>query len=197
MLAPLARPPTPRNDTVSQRKLALTGLGFAAGAAVMLLGSTALHQTNSQEFCVSCHSMQIVWDEHRASAHYANASGVMASCADCHVPESLGPLLWAKAVAAKDVYHELAGTIDTPEKFEARRWRLASAVWRKMEANDSRECRSCHTFTHMDYEAQGRKTARRHQRAERDGKTCIECHKGVAHVEPDPPPLSAARVPGQ
>jgi cytochrome c-type protein NapC len=96
-------------------------------------------------------------------------------------------LLKAKILAAKDVYHEIAGTIDTREKFEARRWHLANVVWDKMEATDSRECRSCHAFSAMDYDAQGRKTARRHQRAERDGKTCIACHKGIAHVEPLPP----------
>lgn len=175
-----------------KRLVALAAAAALGGAAAVLAGAEALHRTNTQAFCVSCHSMQTVFEEHRASLHYRNASGVMATCADCHVPEALGPQLFAKAVAVKDVVHEVLGTIDTPEKFEARRWRLASAVWRKMEATDSRECRGCHVFSQMDFERQGARTARRHQRAEREGRTCISCHKGVAHRLPDPPPDAAA-----
>jgi cytochrome c-type protein NapC len=162
-------------------------VAFCAGLTFAGTGSWFMHETNQQKFCVSCHSMTIVFEEYQQSQHFKNTSGVAATCADCHVPDSLGPLLKAKILAAKDVYHEIAGTIDTREKFEARRWHLANVVWDKMEATDSRECRSCHAFSAMDYEAQGRKTAKRHQRAEQDGKTCIACHKGIAHVEPLPP----------
>ncbi len=161
---------------------------FAAGIVFASVASVTMHQTNRMEFCVSCHSMGIVWEEYQQSVHFKNASGVQATCADCHVPQSLGPLLTAKVIAARDVYHEIVGTIDTREKFEARRWKLANAVWDKMAATDSRECRTCHEFSNMDTKAQGRKVARRHQRAVDDGKTCIDCHKGVAHREPDPPP---------
>jgi cytochrome c-type protein NapC len=152
-----------------------------------LLGAAGFERTNSQAFCVSCHSMSTVATEHADSAHYRNASGVMASCADCHVPRALMPALLAKVAASKDVWHELLGTIDTPEKFEAQRWRLANAVWRKMAANDSRECRNCHSFAQMDLEAQAPRTARRHERAAANSRTCIDCHKGIAHRLPEPP----------
>lgn len=165
-------------------------VALAAGSiaiASVFGGSVVIERTNDTAFCTSCHSMDVVAAEYRQSVHFSNASGVKATCADCHVPRALGPMVKAKLFAAKDVYHEIAGTIDTPEKFEARRWHLANVVWDKMLASDSRECRSCHTFTAMDYEAQGRRVARRHQRAEQDGETCIACHKGLAHVEPLPP----------
>ena len=97
-------------------------------------------------------------------------------------------------MAVTDVYHEIVGTIDTPEKFEARRWLLANKVWSKMEATDSRECRTCHAYSRMAYQSQDTRTRRRHQRAEREGKTCIECHKGVAHLEPNPPELTTDEV---
>ena len=166
---------------------------FAGGVIFAGVASEVIHQTNVNEFCVSCHSMTTVNEEYMASIHYKNAAGVQATCADCHVPEPLGPLLAAKIIASKDVYHEIAGTIDTLEKFEARRWKLANMVWDKMEATDSRECRICHGFEHMDHDAQGRKVSRRHTRAEKAGKTCIECHKGVAHKEPLPPEDLALR----
>jgi cytochrome c-type protein NapC len=161
----------------------LSLLAVLAGGFVFTFGGSAVLQyTNTTAFCASCHSMDTVAAEYRQSAHVSNAS-----CADCHVPQSLGPMLKAKLFAAKDVYHEVVGTIDTVDKFEARRWKLANVVWDKMTAADSWECRACHTFTAMDYENQARRVARRHRRAEQEGETCIACHKGVARTEPLPP----------
>lgn len=116
--------------------------------------------------------------------HFANGSGVRADCADCHVPKELGPKLMSKLMAAKDVYHEIAGTIDTREKFEARRWEMANRVWDKMQATDSRECRSCHTAEAMDLDVQDVTARKKHRNAEERGQTCIECHQGIAHEEP-------------
>ena len=157
----------------------LIGIFVAAG------GSVALEATNTQAFCVSCHSMKPVFEEHRASAHYANASGVMATCADCHVPRALGPKLVAKVIASKDLVYEVLGTIDTPAKFEASRWRMANAVWESMEANDSRECRYCHDQSLWDLTAQSEKAAEYHGPALSNEKTCIDCHKGIAHNLPE------------
>jgi len=152
-------------------------------------GNAVLHATNDMEFCVSCHSMQINYEEYKETLHFKNASGVQATCADCHVPKQLGPKLWAKLIAAKDVYHEIVGTIDTPEKFEQRRWDMANRVWDKMKATDSRECRSCHELKNMDLSEQDKIARKKHEDAEEKGKTCIDCHKGIAHEEPDEPEL--------
>jgi hypothetical protein len=45
--------------------------------------------------------------------------------------------------------HYITGSIDTKEKFEAKRYELAKRVWTYMKANDSRECRHCHTTAKM------------------------------------------------
>jgi cytochrome c-type protein NapC len=37
----------------------------------------------------------------------------------------------------------------------------------------------------MDLENQERRTARQHSRAEENGETCIDCHYGIVHVEPE------------
>jgi len=157
--------------------------GFAAFGGV----NSFFAHTNEMEFCTSCHSMKTNLAEYKETVHYKNASGVRAVCSDCHVPKEFGPKLHAKIMAVKDIYHEVVGTVDTPEKYEARRWEMASRVWAKMEATDSRECRSCHNFATMDYEVQDSMAAKKHQRAQESGKTCIDCHKGIAHHEPDPP----------
>lgn len=159
----------------------LIGVGLTIGS------STVIETTNTEEFCTSCHSMQWVKQEWMESYHYKNASGVRAGCPDCHVPHSLGPKLYAKVMAAKDVWGEIMGTIDTEEKFEQHRWEMANRVWAKMEATDSRECRSCHAFDAMDTSEQEKQSRKKHKRAQKQGKTCIECHKGVAHREPSEP----------
>jgi cytochrome c-type protein NapC len=161
---------------------------FAAGIAFAALFNTGVAYTNEMDFCTSCHSMQVNLEEYKQTIHYKNPSGVQTTCADCHVPKQFLPKLVAKIMAAKDVYHEIMGTIDTPEKYEAHRWGMASAVWAKMKSSNSRECLSCHRLENMDLAAQATRSARsKHGNALDDGKTCIDCHKGVAHELPDEP----------
>ena len=165
--------------------LILLGIGFILAAA----SSKTLESTNQTEFCTSCHSMQWVKEEWMESIHYTNISGVRAECSDCHVPHDTGPKLVAKLRAAKDVWHEILGTIDDEEKFEHHRWQMANAVWDRMIATDSRECKTCHTVAAMDLKEQDRSARKKHKKiAKGDSKkTCIECHKGVAHELPEEP----------
>ncbi|MDH5730267.1 MAG: NapC/NirT family cytochrome c, partial [Gammaproteobacteria bacterium] len=75
----------------------------------------------------------------------------------------------------------LLGTIDTEEKFEARRKIMAERVWENMQANNSRECRNCHDFSAMIISEQRKRAGKQHNQAQQDGDTCIDCHKGIAH----------------
>ena len=172
---------------LSIKNIAIAGALFLSGMLFLGGANSFFAYTNQLDFCTSCHTMQVNLGELKETIHYKNASGVQATCADCHVPKAFFPKLKAKIFAAKDVYHEIMGTIDTKEKYEARRWQMASAVWAKMKANDSRECRSCHDFNNMDLSAQDRMARKKHGRATDKGQTCIDCHKGIAHLEPDEP----------
>ena len=172
----------------SRTRIVLVFIGiFAAGIVFAGLFNAGLAYTNTTEFCTSCHTMQIPLGELQQTPHWQSASGVHAGCADCHVPKPFIPKMIAKVIAAKDVYHEFMGTIDTPEKYEAHRWNMASRVWEKMKATDSRECRSCHEYAHMDLAAQDRSARNRHSNAPDKGDTCIDCHKGIAHTLPEEP----------
>lgn len=168
-------------------KLNLAIILLALGVVTAILSSVTLEATNKTEFCTSCHSMQWVQEEWMESDHFSNISGVRAGCSDCHVPHTLGPKLYAKLRAAKDVWHEILGTIDNEEKFEQHRWQMANMVWARMKATDSRECKSCHTIAAMDLAEQDRSARKKHKNAETRGKTCIDCHKGVAHKRPKKP----------
>lgn len=164
-------------------------LVVGAGAGAIALGSfnKVMEATNTLEFCISCHEMRDnVYEEYKKTVHYSNASGVRAVCSDCHVPHAWLPKVKRKIEAAKEVYHHLAGTIGTPEKFEEHRAALAQRVWNTMEANDSAQCRTCHSFEAMDFSKQSPKASKVMQEAHLTGEqTCISCHKGIAHKMPD------------
>lgn len=154
--------------------------------------NTAMEATNTLEFCISCHEMRdTVYREYQPSVHHENPSGVQAACPDCHVPREWWPKVVRKIQASNELYHWLVGTIDTPEKFAARRPQLAEHVWSVMKRTDSRECRNCHQFTAMKIAEQGRFAADRHTRALQAGGTCIDCHKGISHHLPPLAPLAA------
>jgi nitrate/TMAO reductase-like tetraheme cytochrome c subunit len=92
--------------------------------------------------------------------------------------------LLRKVYATNELFHHFLGTIDTPEKFEALRLEMAQHVWDTMKANDSRECRNCHSKESMALEKQSRPAQRMHRAAVEKGQTCIECHQGIAHKLP-------------
>lgn len=178
------------------RPSALIGQGvlFCVGGAAGIIFwggfNTAMEATNTLEFCISCHEMRdTVYEEYKTSIHYENASGVRAVCSDCHVPHDWTPKLIRKIQASSELWHKMIGTIDTPEKFEAKRLELATHVWEAMKATDSRECRNCHSFEAMDFEAQRQRSREKmepvaHGTDLSGGSTCIDCHKGIAHKLP-------------
>jgi len=148
--------------------------------------NTFMEYTNTLEFCVSCHEMdQLVYQEYKKTVHYKNASGVRVICSDCHVPKEWTAKLVRKVQASNELFHKVLGSISTPEKFEAKRLELAEHVWASMKATDSRECRNCHTYDAMDFQKQSRRGREKMQEGLKTGKTCIDCHKGIAHKLPD------------
>ena len=146
----------------------------------------ALEITNTEKFCISCHEMRnTVYQELQKTVHFSNRTGVRATCPDCHVPREWFPKIVRKIRASNELWHKALGTIDTPEKFEKQRKAMAERVWAEMKANDSHECRNCHNFRSMDFAKQKEFVSPLHQAAFKDGQTCIDCHKGIAHKMPE------------
>jgi cytochrome c-type protein NapC len=160
----------------------------------------SLEVTNTEEFCISCHEMEdYVYQEYQDTIHYTNRTGVRATCPDCHVPKEWNYKMVRKIRASNELWHSALGTINTPEKFEAKRLTMARHVWKSMEESDSRECRNCHDYESMDYFEQGRRGIDAHIEGFDEGKTCIHCHRGVAHslpalYEEDPSAVIGTRV---
>jgi len=187
------------------KKIGLISAVFVLGFASFGAMNAFFSFTNTTEFCTSCHSMQINLAEYKETVHYKNASGVRAECADCHVPKEFIPKLQAKIIAAKDVYHEFLGDFAVSDEikndpdaylahYNKHRWDMANAVWDKMKASDSRECKTCHAFDTMDGGEQSRQAKKKHARAIKKGQTCIDCHQGIAHELPDEPEEASEAV---
>ncbi len=161
--------------------------GFIAGIVFWGAFNTAVEITNTEAFCVSCHEMrENVFVELKSTIHYTNRSGVRATCPDCHVPHEWTDKMARKMAASKEVFGKIFGTISTREKFLDKRRELAQREWARLKANNSLECRNCHDLDFMDFTRQSVRAAEAHERFLASGeKTCIDCHKGIAHKLPD------------
>lgn len=170
--------------------IAILIAGLVAG--VVFFGSMAsfMVYANSERFCAyACHEMaDNMMAEYKGTIHDVNRTGVRATCNDCHVPHDYIPNYLAKVGLLHDYWgHYVTRSLSTKEKFEAKRYELAKRVWLDMKANDSRECRHCHTAAKMDPEKQTEKAQARHAKGRAEGLTCIDCHYAIAHNEPDGP----------
>ena len=182
-----------RKTGVLSRKI-LLGTTLGAALFFMVVGvifwggfNTAMEATNTLGFCISCHEMEEnVYQEYTKTIHFNNPSGVRATCSDCHVPDPWIFKIQRKIQATNELLHHFKGTIDTREKFEAKRLTLAQHEWHRLKANDSLECRNCHNFDYMDFTRQSKRAEKAHSTSLASGeKTCIDCHKGIAHRLPD------------
>jgi cytochrome c-type protein NapC len=153
----------------------LTLGGFIGGIVFWGGFNTAMEATNTEAFCTGCHEMRD------------------------HVPHDWTDKIARKMQASKEVWGKVFGTIDTPEKFRAMRLELARHEWARFKANDSLECRNCHQYESRDFTRQSVRAQAMHSTylASKE-KTCIDCHKGIAHRLPHiPPGLAPSDTPGQ
>ena len=178
----------------------LTLGGFIGGILFWGAFNTAMELTNTEQFCTGCHEMRDnVFAELKSTIHYTNRSGVRAKCSDCHVPHEWTAKIARKMQASKEVWGKIFGSIDTPEKFQAKRLELARNEWARFKANDSLDCRNCHDYQSMDFTRQSVRAQNMHSMyLANHEKTCIDCHKGIAHRLPYIPPGEAPTdTPGQ
>ena len=175
-----------RSPSTTWSVVSLLLVGVVLGIVFWGGFNTAVEATNKETFCIGCHEMRDnVYKEYSENTiHYTNRTGVRATCPDCHVPKEWVPKMLRKVQATRELYGKVMGTIDTREKFEAKRLKLAESEWARMKANDSLECRNCHSLKSMDVEKQKPRAKKSHELAVKNNDTCIDCHKGIAHHKP-------------
>src|SRR5262245_18104037 len=158
------------------------------GGGVLATTAVTFHATSTEKFCSdACHDQRHAAAEFKGTVHDKNRIGVRAECADCHIPKELVPMMIRKVEAAREIWGHFTGKIDTDEKYEKHRHAMATREWTRMKKNDSQECRNCHRASAADFEAQSENAQKRHKMAREQKLTCIDCHFGIAHTEPDGP----------
>ena len=170
---------------LSTKCIITTLLFFALGILFWGSFNWSLELTNTEEFCISCHEMENnVYQEYKKTTHYSSATGVRATCPDCHVPREWTHKVARKIRASNELFHWAIGSINTREKFQAKRPILAKHVWQGMRDTDSRECRNCHKQGAMEGKKQSPMASKMHELALEWQQTCIDCHQGIAHTLP-------------
>lgn len=158
--------------------------GIAAGALALGGYNEAVVQTNKLTFCRTCHEMNdFVYPDYAQSVHFKNPMGVRAKCKDCHEPPTWGHQFVAKVMSFRELYHHFARSVWTREKFEKKRPELDKNVWAEMKADDSRNCRKCHSWDAMVTAAQPPAARASHLMGQKNGLTCIDCHRGIMRMK--------------
>lgn len=168
----------------SRSILSLLIVGGVLGVAGVMVFNVSMHATSTEEFCISCHEMEAnPWAQMQRTSHFSNAAGLHATCSDCHLPKEFVPKMIRKVEASREVWGTLMGIIDTPEKYAAHTPKMKAREIARLQANDSQECRNCHNTERMLMASQSAKAQEYHQAMKTNGKTCIDCHSGIAHPE--------------
>lgn len=170
--------------STSRSVLSLVAVGVVLGVGGWLAFDATLHATSTEEFCTSCHEMEInAYAQLEKTMHFSNAAGVSATCSDCHIPKEFVPKMIRKVEAAREVWGHFTGIIDTPEKYAAHTPVMKAREIARIKANDSQECRNCHATERMFTALQSAKAQKYHAAERMGNKTCIDCHAGIAHPD--------------
>jgi len=154
--------------------------GIACGAAGLYAFDYAMLATSTPGFCVSCHEMEHAYETWRMSSHVSNARGVVAGCADCHLPDPSQKIRFYSSKAyhgTKDILGHL-GMAAFGWEYDREHSR---AVARKEMTND--RCQKCHQELIAPGMSSGAMLAHRSTLYPRKGyeKSCLQCHENLVH----------------
>ncbi len=172
-------------DVVSHHPwIAIVVLLAIGGTSLATLDATDYYFT-SQNFCAfSCHVMESPYKELQQSRHWTTASGVLPTCADCHVSKRLTFAMWDHFIGTGELFVWLTNDFSEPEAFEKLRPAAADRARFVMLENDSQTCRECHV---MEAIKPARKRGQKmHAIALEKNTTCIVCHYNLVHKEVEP-----------
>lgn len=158
-------------------------IGGLAGIFFIIFLIEFDHYSSSEKFCTSCHSMELAATPYRQSVHYNSASGVRASCGDCHVSEGVFAATWDHFIGGKDLLKQIKGAVIGPNyddpvvnalhlpeaAFAARKWFIK---------RDSATCKRCHN---QDAILGKRLNTEAVHKEDAKNKTCVECHINLVH----------------
>ena len=162
------------------RHAGVLSIGVFSGAIMTIGFHWSLEVTSTESFCIYCHEMRDnAFALSQSTTHFSNRTGIHVTCADCHEPRGFTARIARKIEAAREVYHTLLGTIDSPEKYAQRQPLMAQRVRTRLLNSDSAVCRSCHQNMNLSQQSAIARSV--HSKTMNTGSTCIQCHQDVGH----------------
>jgi nitrate/TMAO reductase-like tetraheme cytochrome c subunit len=148
----------------------------AAGLSMFYgLSTISFHYSSTNKFCSSqCHEMVEPYQQYLKSSHYDSEMGVVADCADCHLPPGEVNKWYAKVrQGVKDtVMHFLLET----EEMDHQKWKVSATKNIRSES-----CERCHKNLFPSELHMGGLLA--HKAFKRgEVKSCLNCHVNLVHV---------------
>ena len=173
-----------------------------SGVALVAMTNKAVIWSSSDAFCGTfCHSMTWTTMAYYQGPHFVNASGVRASCGQCHIPydsshatatEYVQLLLFKADRGAKDFWNESRRTIATKEEWQTRQPQLRAEFESYTEAHNYITCRGCHSLEAFGGPRSQMKVLIHKDIIKANDVACFQCHQNVGHVYEQP----AAKVDG-
>lgn len=166
------------------------------GVALVAVTNKAVMWSSSNAFCGTvCHSMNWAAASYQQGPHFMNASGVRASCGECHIPyessqatatEYVKMLLFKANRGGKDFWNESRKSIATKEEWEKRRPQLTDEFENYLQAHNYITCRGCHSLEAFGGPRSHMKVVI-HQMVVNGGDVdCLRCHRNIGHTYEQP-----------
>ena len=169
-----------------------------SGVALVAVTNKTVIWSSSNAFCGTfCHSMTWASAGYHQGPHFINASGVRASCGQCHIPydsshatatEYVELLVFKANRGAKDFWGELHKNIATKENWEKRRPQLAAQFDSYLQAHNYITCRGCHVLDAFGGPRSQMKALIHKDLIKDNDVGCLRCHRDVGHVYEQPAP---------
>ena len=167
-----------------------------SGVALVAMTNKAVIWSSSDAFCGTfCHSMTRAATGYHQGPHFINASGVRASCGQCHIPydsshatatEYVKLLLFKADRGAKDFWDESRKSIATKVEWEKRRPQLRTEFESYLESHNYITCRGCHSLEAFGGPRSHMKALIHKDLIKANALHCFECHQNVGHVYEQP-----------
>jgi len=167
-----------------------------SGVALVAVTNKAVTYSSSDAFCgTACHSMTRPLAGYHEGPHFINASGVRASCGQCHIPydsshatatQYVKLLVFKADRGARDLWFEYRKTIATQEEWDQRRLQLQTQFDSYLEKNNYITCRGCHSLQAFGGPRSRMKVLIHQDMIKTNTFDCFQCHQDVGHVYEQP-----------
>jgi formylglycine-generating enzyme required for sulfatase activity/nitrate/TMAO reductase-like tetraheme cytochrome c subunit len=152
--------------------------GLIIGSLLILGAGRVLHNTSTNEYCVSCHIHPAADNAWKKSVHYDTKSGMRIGCVDCHLPPKGEKYLWEKGkTGLRDLWSYW--TKDSASFNWEDRSRLEVARGYVFENS----CKKCHENLFPSKLTKAGEDAHLYytQTKKTDELHCINCHLNAGH----------------